>query len=113
MLQLSEIHSLAFIAFNNVWAVGTCEDSTGRKTLVEHWDRSHWTANKPTPQNLVTGDNYLQGVAAFSPTNIWSFNYYLDTTGTPQTLLEHYNGSSWMATTLGGGQLTAIQWNGS
>jgi len=24
------------IATNNVWAVGTCEDSTGRKTLVEH-----------------------------------------------------------------------------
>jgi len=78
------------IAANNVWAVGTCEDSTGRKTLVEHWDRSHWTANKPTPQNLVTGDKYLKGVAAFSPTNIWAVGMYFDFSTTIQnTLIYH------------------------
>jgi hypothetical protein len=92
----------------NVWAVGhTLLQSGIDQALVEHWDGESWIANNPAPPNLGTGNNDLYGVAVLSKNNIWAVGYYDDSNGT-ETLLEHYNGKSWTAQTIGGGYLFAI-----
>ena len=48
----------------------------------------------PSP-NAGTNDNYLNGVAAISATDVWAVGYYINGTGVNQTLVEHWNGSAW------------------
>ena len=52
-----------------------------------------WQAD--SSPNIGTGDNALNGVAALTPTDLWAVGTYTNTTGLAQTLIEHWNGSSW------------------
>jgi hypothetical protein len=51
----------------------------------------------PSP-NLLTGNNVLYGVAAINASNVWAVGYYTDTNTSQnfdQTLIEHWDGTSW------------------
>jgi hypothetical protein len=49
----------------------------------------------PSPNPGGSGHlNLLDGVAATSPTSAWAVGYY-DIGTTPQTLIEHWNGTAW------------------
>src|SRR5258708_104279 len=76
----------------NVWAVGQYNDNqdNAEKTLVEHWDGKNW-AVVPSP-NVGPSFNFLYGVAANSPTDIWAVGYYYLSKG-GRTLIEHWNGT--------------------
>src|SRR2546421_433271 len=46
--------------------------------------------------NVGSRDNQLSGVAAVSANNIWAVGSYLNSSGNAnQTLIEHWNGTSW------------------
>ena len=76
----------------DAWAVGTWEEGTDEKTLVEHWDGSTWTVvASPSPG---TQFNYLSDVVALSPTDAWAVGVRASKS-LARTLVEHWDGRSW------------------
>ncbi len=116
--QNNQLKAVASVSTNDVWAVGLA----GNQTLVEHYtgDCSPATTSTPTPtQNSYTstpastptcvagwnivsspsvgsGPNSLRRVAVIPPNSIWAAgHYYSASTGSLQTLFEHWNGTQW------------------
>lgn len=82
------------VSDSNIWAVGNKVDSSGlRKTLIEHWNGSKWSV-VPSP-NIKSLNNALKSVAAASDNDIWAVGDAFDDQGSYQTLIEHWNGSTW------------------
>jgi hypothetical protein len=84
---------------SNVWAVGSYQSGPhgdDRSPLIEHWDGTRWqlqpSPSLPGPQGL----NFLQAVAAVSPTSAFAVGSY-DTHGASLTLplTERWNGVRW------------------
>jgi hypothetical protein len=83
--------SVAALSSTNVWAGG----DSGAATLIEHWTGTHWTVvSSPTPSG--TQFNPVFGLAPVSASNIWAVGQTQNaTSGSPATLIEHWNGTSW------------------
>ncbi len=90
------------VASNDVWAVGYSAtnppEQSFRRTLVEHWNGSSWqVVASPNPTPPLSGgpvSNQLHGVLALAPNNVWAVGTSQDF-GAGQTLIEHWNGTSW------------------
>ena len=83
--------SVAALSGTNVWAAG----NSGTATLIEHWDGTRWTV-VPSPTPDGTSFNPVFGLAPVSGHNIWAVGQTQNgTSGTPATLIEHWNGASW------------------
>jgi hypothetical protein len=63
--------------------------------LIEHWDGTSWNV-VPSPRPAVV-DNNLYSVAAVSANDVWAVGYEVDFSNYRQTLIEHWDGSSWSA----------------
>jgi hypothetical protein len=64
------------------------------RTLTEHWNGTNWSViASPNPGNVSF--NKLLGVTAISTSNVWAVGYYQSDSGAVQTLVEHWNGTSW------------------
>ncbi len=90
------LFALAPISPTNIWAVGeytNSSNSTLDKTLVEHWDGSHWSI-VPSPSPASNG-NQLDAISVVSPDNIWAVGSSVETNKQQHTLVEHWNGSTW------------------
>lgn len=88
--QPTKLYAITATSATNVWAVGNGLNS---KTQIEHWDGTNWSvATSPSP-----GDGgILNGVTAYSPSDIWAVGDYIPTnSNSTDTLIEHWNGSSW------------------
>jgi hypothetical protein len=88
------MNAVAGISANDVWAVGDYENNKGiYKTLTEHWDGTSWSII-PSPSR---GDfDSLQSLAAISANNVWVVGSYYNTRRQQtQTLIEHWDGTSW------------------
>ncbi len=86
-------------------------DSQGAKALIEHWNGSTWRVVASPTTSL--GDSELDGVAAISPTDAWAVgDMFKEGAYIGQTLIEHWNGTSWAVVTspsfANGAQLTAV-----
>jgi hypothetical protein len=88
------------LSSKNLWSVGEYEDPNTFtfQTLVEHWNGTKWKV--VSSPNVGTGDNDLTGVVAVSSNDIWVVGYSCSVSlcfgsGLKQTLIEHWNGSSW------------------
>jgi hypothetical protein len=80
-------------ATNDVWAAGT---AALYSTVVEHYDGNSWSVI--SSPNAGAGWNVLEGVAALSPTNVWTVGYYtadFNSTRPALTLIEHWDGATW------------------
>lgn len=76
---------------SDCWMVGY----SGGHTLVEHWNGSAW-AIVAAPNADPTQFNALYGVACVTGSNCWAAGQYNDyQKNVSQTLMEHWNGSSW------------------
>ena len=85
--------SVAAIAEADVWAVGSHYDGVDDRPLAEHFDGIQWVmVNAPTPGRRGA---YLRGVGGASATDVWAAGYWITTSGTNKTLIEHYDGTSW------------------
>ena len=88
------LSSVTAISASNLWAVGNQVNSKGlRKTLTEHWNGSTWSV--VFSPNIKSLNNALKSVAAVSGKNIWAVGDAFDDQGSYQTLIEHWNGSTW------------------
>jgi hypothetical protein len=91
---------------NDVWAIGEYLDQIGSnlrwETFALHWNGSTWS---DVTMPLVSGSDtslvyQINSMDAISPANVWAVGGSGDNAspygGTPSnTLIEHYNGSSW------------------
>ncbi len=89
----NELRAATATSASNAWAVGYYSNGTAYQTLAEHWNGTIW-AQEPTPSPSSSGNNFLRGVAATSASNAWTVGYY-GTDPVDQTLIEHWNGTTW------------------
>jgi hypothetical protein len=90
------------IAANDLWAVGEYNPgvpptATGRRTLIEHWDGSHWSI-VPSPNPTWPGMDFasLEDVAVLSPTEAWAVGWSEDFASLRNnTLVLRWTGSAW------------------
>ena len=76
----------------DVWAVGYAANPQP-ETLVLRWTGATW-ARVPSP-NAGTQGSRLFAVAPRSPTDAWAVGSYVSATGDEQTLIEHWDGTTW------------------
>jgi hypothetical protein len=78
----------------HIWAVGTFDNmASANQSLAEYWNGTSWSvAQSP---NVGTSNNAFNAVAAISQQNVWAVGYYDSSNNTSQTLIEHWNGTSW------------------
>ena len=86
------LESVAAVASDDVWAVGSTGTGSGTGTLVLHWNGSTWSV-VPSP-NPSSTYNHLYGVAAVAPNAAWAVGDY-NAAGDGKTLLLRWNGASW------------------
>ena len=89
--RLFGVHALSA---SNVWAVGEYFDGSIDKTLIVHWDGSAWT-QVPSPNVSGATQNVLKAVRGSSATNVWAVGYFVNSNNVDQTLILHWNGTSW------------------
>ncbi|HTG46313.1 MAG TPA: hypothetical protein VK646_01485 [Actinomycetota bacterium] len=85
------------LSATDAWAVGSTMAGT---TLIERWNGSSWSI---VPSADPSTNDILYAVAPISGTDVWAVGR-----SDAGTLLEHWNGSAWTASTVGGGSLTGI-----
>ncbi|MHB8599507.1 MAG: hypothetical protein ACYDER_22175 [Ktedonobacteraceae bacterium] len=95
----SMLYGMTAVSTNDVWATGVSLNySAGTtKTLVEHWDGTHWSVM--SSPNAGAG-NVLGQITAISANNVWAVGYSFATkidqsNNVSRTLTEHWNGSQW------------------
>jgi hypothetical protein len=92
----NELYGVVADSASDVWAVGyytpTAPGSLSQ-TLVEHYNGTKWSSVDSA--DVVGANNYLTGVAALSPSNVWAVGHYDTTTGLTYPLIEHYDGTTW------------------
>jgi plastocyanin len=96
--RFNRLNAVDVIAPNDAWAVGYNNPDPGGAgnvvlTLIAHWNGAQWTqVSSPSPG---TSSNYLYGVTAIAPNDIWAAGYNKSGTGPIETLTEHWNGTAW------------------
>ncbi len=95
------VSSMSSTGSDDVWLAGEQpgpmigRNSRGWSSLVMHWDGSSWsTASTPDPG---TRDNYLHGIVALSPDDVWAAGYMVGNQQAPDALVltMHWDGRSW------------------
>ena len=89
------LQAVAALANDNVWAIGYSFNGTTEtsRTFTMHWDGSSWqTVSSP---NLGSSNNYLYGISALSPENIWAVGYYDSGGNEDRTIALNWNGTAW------------------
>ena len=54
-----------------------------------------WTVQKSPDRGGSNGEDFLNGVAATSPSDAWAVGYYANGSAENHTLIEHWNGNAW------------------
>ena len=82
------------LSASNVWAVGEYFDGSAFRTLIVHWNGSAWT-QVPSPNVHGATQNVLKAVRGTSAANVWAVGYFHNGSNVDQTLILHWNGTSW------------------
>jgi hypothetical protein len=89
-----DVRAVATLSAGNVWAVGDIFHAAAEQGLIEHWNGSSWTV-MDGPELGSSTSSELDGVFALSANNIWAVGWESRTTTGQQTLVEHWNGTTW------------------
>lgn len=92
------LNSVSAASATDAWAVGTFVTTSGLAvSLTLHWNGTTWTrATSPDPGSK---GNYLNGVTELSPTDAWAVGSDITGSNVWQTLMLHWNGTSWAKVT--------------
>ena len=96
--QANSLAAVTCVSASDCWAVGSYFNGSVAQTLIERWDGSSW-AIVTSPNTSATQANVLSGVTCVSVSDCWAVGYHWTATGTQQTLIEHWGGSSWAIVT--------------
>ena len=102
--NFQHISQLDFVSAQEGWAISTA--TADAPVLLKTMDGGQtWVPVPPGPQaaswqvvsspNVGTSFNQLNGVAALSASNLWTVGFSINSGGTAQTLIEHWNGANW------------------
>ena len=92
----SFLNGVTCVSASDCWAVGNSTSvggTTGRRTLVEHWDGTSWSIVS-SPNTDTTQNNSLFGVTCVSGSDCWAVGNY-DNRGRAQTLIQRWDANSW------------------
>ena len=94
--RLNQLNGVAVISPSDAWAVGNASSGNAldQTTLILHWNGTGWSII-PSPSPGTLGLNTLYAVAANSANDVWAVGSYTNTGEYAQTLVEHWNGTSW------------------
>jgi hypothetical protein len=82
------LYGVVALASNDVWAVG---DAGNSKSLAMHWDGFQWSI-VPTPNPPGASQSFLWGLAAVSPSDLWSVSGAVPQgAGAAVPLVEHFS----------------------
>jgi hypothetical protein len=91
----ASLSGVAATSSSGAWAVGYYPNGSADQTLIERWDGSAWCqVTSPDPGGSAR-DNALSAVTATSSSNAWAVGYYVNSAQVEQTLVLHWNGTSW------------------
>lgn len=95
----SQLMAISALTGSDAWASGLVFTSGGGEgTLQLHWNGTSWTrvpAPSPSPGGPAGGSS-LTGAATVATGDVWSAGLtFFDSTGREQTLLLHWNGTTW------------------
>src|SRR5205823_3782732 len=99
------LYNVTCVSASDCWAVGFSQSLVGadniNQTLIERWDGAAWAiVNSP---NTSANKKYQHSVACGSASDCCAVGYYYTgnavESGMYQTLIEHWDGSSWAIVT--------------
>ena len=88
------LSGVSAVSASDVWAVGQYYNAGAFHTLIVHWDGTSWTQVTSPNAPGSTQDN-LVAVRASSATNAWAVGSYNNSSNASQTLILHWNGTTW------------------
>jgi hypothetical protein len=96
----NQLVSVTTVATDDVWAVGFYykppPNPAPSQTLSEHWDGVAWSLVPTVDIQPGVIHNDLLGVTAVATNDVWAVGSYGDEPAqAPQTLTEHWNGTTW------------------
>lgn len=91
----AQLYAVSADSSTDAWAAGNYYDSNSgiEQTLIEHWNGTAWSVVSSSGPG--TYDNTLSGIDALSANNVWAVGYYQNTSGPQETLIEHWDGTTW------------------
>lgn len=95
--QSAGMTAVAAASANDIWAIGSYSDTVQNvtMTLIEHWNGTSWSI-VPSPNPTPLWSATLASVVADASNDAWAVgSYYNLSLNTSQTLIEHWNGTSW------------------
>jgi hypothetical protein len=94
--RLNELNGVVAISPSNAWAVGNTSSGNipDQATLTLHWDGTQWSII-PSSSPGSAGLNTLYAVDANSANDVWAVGSYTNVGEFAQTLIEHWDGTSW------------------
>jgi hypothetical protein len=82
---------------SDCWAVGSIFDGTKYQTLIDHWNGTSWAVvSSPNPSST---DNSLADITCLAANNCWAVGNFTNSVPATQTLVEHWDGTSWVIIT--------------
>ena len=95
VLSDDSLSGVSAASASQAWAVGAGGNLGAQVPLAEQWNGTSWKkAAVPLPAGATSGS--FHAVDDLSPGNAWAVGTSGPSTG-PQTLIEHWNGSTWTA----------------
>jgi hypothetical protein len=95
----SALNDVTCASASNCMAVGHYTNAIGiDQTLIEHWNGVLWTIDITAANTDSMKSNVLNSVTCTSASDCWAVGEYINNTPLPniyQTLVEHWNGTSW------------------
>ncbi len=90
----NELRAVTAISSSDIWAVGYYgTNQAGFQSLTEHWDGSTWSVvPSPNPSSYL---NWLLGVTAISPNDVWAVGEERVADMQGDTFTIHWDGSTW------------------
>jgi hypothetical protein len=94
--RLNQLNGVAVISSSDAWAVGNASSGNAldQTTLILRWDGAHWSII-PSPSPGTARLNTLCAVAANSTNDVWAVGSLTNRGEFAQTLVEHWDGTSW------------------
>ena len=89
----NELHGVAAVGADDVWAVGTLGEESAALTLVEHWDGKEW--RHVASPNVEGFSNHLYSVAAYGANDVWAVGAHHNGTDQWLTTAMHWDGPAW------------------
>ena len=90
------LNAVSSLTANQAWAVGSYVDSSGQtQTLIEKWNGTVWKII-PSPDVSGASSNVLNGLSTTNGAKyLWAVGSYSMTGQDSNTLVEHWDGTSW------------------